>query len=171
MNHSLVWPTQHWQHSTYKLLFPFGQAYVLKWIDIITSLSLSLFNYWIVKEYKKIIIYKYIYIIWIWIWLIVQPYTHTHTHTHARTQRERKRDRGDGQATETDTGMEREKERRWWMWGNVPWWGHSMRRELPLLCVPDPKPLAAHYQLWLSHLKGHLILPHILLLPLLVLLL
>lgn len=40
-----------------------------------------------------------------------------------------------------------------------------MRRELPLQCVPGPQPLAAHYQFWLSHLKGHLILsifPHFL---------
>jgi hypothetical protein len=33
INHSLVWPTQHWKQSTYKRLFPLGQADVLRWID------------------------------------------------------------------------------------------------------------------------------------------
>ena len=29
INHSVVWPTQHWEQSTYKLLFPSGRADVL----------------------------------------------------------------------------------------------------------------------------------------------
>lgn len=55
------------------------------------------------------------------------------------------------------TEWERERER----WGDEAmcwwWWCHSKRRELPLHCVPGPQPLAAHYQFWLSHLKGLLI--------------
>ena len=31
VNHSVVWPTQHWKQSTCKLLFPFGQAYEMNW--------------------------------------------------------------------------------------------------------------------------------------------
>ena len=45
INHSLVWPTQHWKQSTCKRLFPLGQADVFRLIYIT-----SLFNYWIVKE-------------------------------------------------------------------------------------------------------------------------
>ena len=41
INHSIVWPTPHWKQSTYKLLFPSGQASV--------EIKTSLFNYWIVK--------------------------------------------------------------------------------------------------------------------------
>ena len=40
IHYSLVWPTQLWKQSTYKLLFPLGQADVLRFIS---------FNYWMVK--------------------------------------------------------------------------------------------------------------------------
>ena len=49
INHSIVWPTQNWIQSTYKLLFQIrlGLCVVMKWEEL-----QSLFSYWIVKTFN-----------------------------------------------------------------------------------------------------------------------
>ena len=53
INHSVVWLWRHWKRSTYKLLFPLGQAYVLRWIDAWIDIITSLFDGRIVKDEGK----------------------------------------------------------------------------------------------------------------------
>ena len=49
INHSVLWPTQHWKQSTYKLFFLLGWVDVLRWIDAWIAITSS-FNYCIVKK-------------------------------------------------------------------------------------------------------------------------
>ena len=41
---SILCQTQNWKQSIYKLLFPLGQAYVLRWTDAGIDIRTSLFN-------------------------------------------------------------------------------------------------------------------------------
>jgi hypothetical protein len=79
---SVVWPARHWKQSSYKLILPLGQAYLLRGIDAWINIVTSLFSYWKNKMLIKIYIYinligffhlSHLFVFCKSIWWIVQP--------------------------------------------------------------------------------------------------